>query len=75
MSKQKVWMYRPPRQPKTKAPDGLKAAVKTKADELVKAVIKPKRIKPPPKDERHNYLVDIYTKWYQSPKNEVNNEI
>jgi hypothetical protein len=32
----------------------------------VEEVLKPQHIQPPPKDERFNYLVDIYTKWHQS---------
>ena len=37
-----------------------------KANELVDTFLKPNYIKPPPEDERFNYLVDIYTKWYRN---------
>lgn len=67
MSKrQKVWVFRPPRPPKPEVPENIKIVVKIKAEELVESFLKPKYIKPPPKDERFNYIVNIYTKWYRS---------
>jgi len=56
----------PPKASKPKVPDTLKVDVKTKADDLVESVLKPTHIKPPPPDDRFNYIVDIYTKWHQS---------
>ena len=64
--KQKVWMYSPPKQPKPKIPDALKAEVTTRANELIDTVLKPKNIQPPPENPRFNYIVDIYGKWYHS---------
>ena len=58
----KTWVYRPPRNPKV--PDSVKAAVETKAKELVEQVLKPKCIEPPPKKPQLNYIVDIFTKWH-----------
>lgn len=58
--KQKRWVYSPS---KPKAPEGIKATVKAKADELVETVLKPQNIKPPSEDMALNYVVDIYTKW------------
>ncbi len=58
----KTWVYRPPRNPKV--PDAVKAAVETRAKELVEQVLKPKGIEPPPKKPRFNYIVDIFTKWH-----------
>ncbi|NJN21000.1 MAG: hypothetical protein HC812_07165 [Leptolyngbya sp. RL_3_1] len=55
-----------PRKKKHKAPDDLKVALKTAADELIESTLKPKHIQPPPTDHDFNYLVDIYSKWYQS---------
>ena len=46
--------------------DSLKAEVQAKANELVENVIKPEHVKPPPKDNEWNYIVDIYTKWHGS---------
>lgn len=64
--KQKVWMYSPPKQPKPKIPDTLKAEVTTRATELIDTVLKPNNIQPPPENPRFNYIVDIYGKWFQS---------
>ena len=61
----KTWVYSPPKPPKPKVPESVKAEVEKKATELVESTLKP-RIEPPPKDERFNYLVDIYTKWHRN---------
>ena len=64
MAKQrKTWLYRPP---KPVVPDDLKAEVLQKADELVQDFLKPKFVKPPPKNWRWNYIIDIFTKWHRS---------
>lgn len=39
--------------------------LKEKADEIIENVLKPEHIKPDPTDNDFNYLVDIYSKWYQ----------
>jgi len=64
--RRKVWMYCPPKPPKAKVPDSIKAEVSAKAGELINERLKPNHVKPPPKNPRFNYLVDIFTKWYQS---------
>ncbi len=63
----KVWAYWPERRRKgaPKVPDFVKAEVKSRADELIKTVLKPEHIKPPPEDNDFNYLVDIFGKWYR----------
>jgi hypothetical protein len=58
-------MYVPPKPAKPKVPESLKAAVKCEADEFVESFLKPRFIKPPPKDYEWNYPVDIFTKWHQ----------
>jgi len=60
--KQKRWTYSPS---KPKVLETVKASVKSKADELVDNVLKPRSIKPPP-DDMSNYVVDIYTKWHRN---------
>ena len=65
-NRRKMWVYSPPKPPKPKVPDAVKAEVDAKARELVESVLKPKHVKPPPEDERFNYVADIYTKWYRS---------
>jgi hypothetical protein len=64
--KQKVWVFLPPKPPKPKVPDDVKIEVEIKAKELVESFLKPNCIKPPPKDDRFSYIVDIYAKWYRS---------
>ena len=65
MATKKRWMYVPPKPAKPKVPEYLKPAVKSKADEFVESFLKPTFIKDPPKDYEWNYVVDIFTKWYQ----------
>jgi hypothetical protein len=64
--KQKRWVYSPPKPPKPKAPEEIKSRVTQAAEELVETALKPTHVKPPSKDERFNYIVDIYTNWYRS---------
>jgi hypothetical protein len=64
--KPKTWVYSPPKPPKPPVPEDLKAEVDGKAQALVEEVLKPKIVKPPPEDQRWNYLMDIFTKWHRS---------
>src|SRR5208283_2034975 len=48
--RRKVWMYCPPKPPKTKVPDAVKAEVSAKAQELIEKHLKPQHLKPPPKN-------------------------
>jgi hypothetical protein len=66
VSRRKRWVYVPPRPPKPPVPDALKADVTARARALVESVLRPLHVKPPPPDERLNYLIDIGTKWYRS---------
>jgi hypothetical protein len=61
---QKRWGYSPPRPPKPKVPEAIKLEMETKANALVESILKPTHIKPPPKDAKFNYIVDIFTKWH-----------
>ena len=58
------WVYRP--RPASHVPDGVKDQVTAKANEIIETLFKPQYIKPPPKDESFNYIVDIYTKWHKN---------
>ncbi len=60
-----VWVYSPPKPPKPKVPDTVRQEVSEKANALVETLLKPKFIKPPSPDERFNYIVDIFTKWFR----------
>jgi len=62
----KTWVFSPPKQPKPKVPDAVMTNVDAKANDLIETVLKPSHIKPPSGDERFNYIVDIYSKWYRS---------
>jgi hypothetical protein len=44
----------------------LKTEVETKAKDLIERVLKPKHVLPPKKDERFNYVTDIWAKWYRN---------
>lgn len=60
------WTWAPDRRRKPTVPDDLKAEVERMAGELVEKVLKPAYIKPPPKEHRWNYPIDIWTKWHRS---------
>jgi hypothetical protein len=62
----KMWIYNPPRPSKPQVPDAIKTDLEARANELVEGVLKPAHIRPPSPDERFNYIVDIYTKWYRN---------
>jgi len=61
-----TWVYSPPKAPKPKVPDVTKQDVTAKANALVETLFKPKFIKAPSLDERFNYIVDIFTKWFRN---------
>jgi len=64
MAIKRQWIYSP--RPASRVPDAVKEQVMTKANEIIETFFKPQYIKPPPKDERFNYIVDIYTKWHKN---------
>jgi hypothetical protein len=64
--KQKRWVYSPKKSPVHEVPETVKADVGNKANELIESFLKPTYIKPPPEDDRFNYLVDISSKWYRN---------
>ena len=63
-----MWMSTKPNQKKVPVPELVKKKLNKNAEELIENVLKPKHIKPPPKNNpyNHNYLVDIYSKWYRN---------
>ncbi|MBI4670522.1 MAG: hypothetical protein HY741_02480 [Chloroflexi bacterium] len=60
----KTWVYAPHKPAPARAPDDLKTTVQHKADELIKTVLAPRHINPPPDDSNFNYIVALYAKWY-----------
>lgn len=63
MARKTGWGYAPA---KPKVPTSFKLQVENKANELIESALKPQHIQPPPEDNKFNYIVDIYTKWYRS---------
>ena len=61
--RQKIWVYSPP---KPKVPGAVKLEVEAKATALVNDILKPEHVKPPPKNAKWNYIVDLYTKWHRN---------
>ena len=62
----KMWVLSPTKQATSQVPDAVKADVTVKASNLVDTVLKPAHIKPPAGDERFNYIVDLYSRWYRN---------
>jgi hypothetical protein len=60
-----MWLYSPPKRPKPKVPDDVKAAVTERAEHLL-AEWRPRHIKPPPPGYQFNYVVELYGKWFRS---------
>ena len=64
--RQRTWVYSPLKQAKPKLPSAVKANVTAEVNDLIDTVLKPTHVKPPSGDERFNYIVDIYSKWYRN---------
>jgi hypothetical protein len=62
----KTWLYSPRMPAKPTVPKDLKADVEAKARDFIEKELKPKHIKPPPKNAQFNYLIDITCKWHGS---------
>ncbi len=60
----KTWVFAPKKKPLA-VPDQVKSTVTKKFDALVNNILKPRYVKPPPKDQRFNHLIDISTKWHR----------
>ena len=57
--KQWIWAKAKP----SKVPDALKRELSAKANALIEEYIRPKYVKPHPKNPRLNYIEDIFLKW------------
>ena len=62
----RMWVYSPKKPTPPQVPDQIKAEVESRANELVETYLKPTYIKPPPRDQRWNYIIDLFTKWHRS---------
>ncbi|MHC4752319.1 MAG: DUF3024 domain-containing protein [Planctomycetota bacterium] len=58
------WIYSPRK--RSRVPDFVKKQATAKADGIIETLFKPRYIKPPPKNARFNYIVDIFTKWHKN---------
>ena len=59
LKKQWVWAKAKP----SKVPDAPKRGLSIKANNLIEEYIRPKHVKPPPRNPRFNYIEDVFTKW------------
>jgi len=66
VKRRKVWTYCPSKPPKPKVPDGVKAELSSKAQELIEEHLKPAHVKPPRKNSEFNYVTELFTRWHQS---------
>src|SRR3954467_13931009 len=64
--KRNPWDITPAKGWKPPLPDSLKAEVQARADDLIKNVLKPKHVLPPPNDARFNYIIDIGAGWFRN---------
>ncbi|MCL0077209.1 hypothetical protein M1O12_04235 [Dehalococcoidia bacterium] len=64
--RQKMWTFRPVKEPKTKVTEAVKKDLEVKASELIESALKPKHVKPPSQDEPFYYIVDTYAMWYRN---------
>ena len=62
--KQTKWGYFPQKPPKPKLPDQIKAEVAHAAEKLISDGLRPTHVKPPPQEDKFNYVVEILTKWH-----------
>ena len=61
----KTWVYAPAKPKASEVPAALKADLEAKARRLIEEDLKPQYLKPPPADERFNYIADLYGRWYR----------
>jgi len=65
MPTRKRWMKVHPKPASPKIPDDFKLEAQRKADAFLESYLKPTFLRPPPKDPKWNYIVEIFTKWHQ----------
>ncbi len=66
MATKKSWQVAPTKQIKPTASSSTQALLKEKADKLIDDVIKPKHVQSASISNDHNYIADIYSKWYRN---------
>ncbi len=61
-----MWVYSPRKPKPAKVPPEFKTEVQARGDLFVETVLKPRCLRPAPKNPRFNYIGDIYAKWFRS---------
>ena len=59
-----TWVFNPKKKSPV-VPERIQSDTTRLVERLVQNVLKPTYVKPRPKDERFNYLIDISTKWHR----------
>ena len=62
----KIWVYSPPRRPKPRVSDDVKAEVDARARDLVENVLKPRAFEFHPPHPTFNYVTDVSIAWWRS---------
>lgn len=60
----KTWVYAPAKPKGSDVPAALKAHLEANARQLIDEELKPNYLKPPPDDDRFNYIADLYGRWH-----------
>jgi hypothetical protein len=69
MAKQRrIWMKAPPKKLKPRVPDALKSDITEKANTLIEAKLKPRKLEldKSAKEHGYNYVIDMYTTWWRN---------
>ena len=66
MTTKKSWQVMPAKQIKPTTPSSTQSLLKEKADKLIEDIIKPKHVQSASITNDHNYIADIYSKWYRN---------
>lgn len=64
----RTWMLPSPaqRKPKAALPERIKADLDARVKKLVRDVLRPRYVKPPPRKPQFNYITDVWIKWLGS---------
>jgi len=65
-TQQKTWVVNPKSRPKSPVPKMTKERLDKLAHELIEEEFRPRYVKQPRKNDKFNYIADIYTKWVRN---------
>ena len=66
MATKKSWQVMPAKKIKPTAPSSTQSLLKEKANKLIEDIIKPKHVQSASITNDHNYIANIYSKWYRN---------